>query len=426
MDSRRSRLNVVILLFAVLAGGCGGRASAPDGVAAARAFYRAQPSYLSPIVLGDAVPAGLPDVRASTCGGCHQEIYAEWRISTHARAWMDDAQFQAELHKPREDGGDVQWMCVNCHTPMESQLPRLVTSLRGGRLDRPVYVDNPGFDPVLQAEAITCATCHVRDGVVLGPFGDTTAPHPTARSEHLLTTEVCTRCHQAEAEFPELVLACSFATGREYAASPQAGEGTTCQGCHMPPVERSLVAGGPVRATRRHWFGGSLIPKKPEFAAELEPLQAVYPDGLALAWEVVPTATEAGATAAVTLSFRNANAGHRLPTGDPERFLLVDLEARGPDGALLASATERIGTVYEWYPEIRKVSDNRLLPGEERRVSLTWTAPATGPVTVTGRASKWRLSQESLEYHGLSGTYPPGREFWSEVLAIPVGTVPTP
>ena len=53
-------------------------------------------------------------------------------------------------------------------------------------------------------------------------------------------------------------LACVFDTGNEFEASPYADEGKTCPACHMPEVERPLMAGFPPRMTRRHWFGGSL------------------------------------------------------------------------------------------------------------------------------------------------------------------------
>lgn len=406
--------------------GCSARSPAPEAdasppaptVADARAFYASQPEYLRPVALGTAVPAGLPDAAAATCGGCHQAIYAEWQLSTHARAWADDAQFQAELHKPRPDDGDVAWMCVNCHTPTEPQLERLVVGLRDGRLDQPITIDNPGFQATRQAEAIGCATCHVRDGVVVGPFGNTQAPHPVAKDESLLTVRVCTRCHQAKAEFPEIVLACAFNTGEEFAAADQ--DAPNCQHCHMPTVDRPLVPGGPVRTTRRHWFGGSLIPKRPSDEADLAPLRDVFPDGLELALVPLPSSVAAGQTVVVAARYKNAHAGHRLPTGDPERFITVQLTARGPDGAVLATTTARIGTVYRWHPDIEKLSDNRLAPGEERTVELTFVAPAAGAVEITATAAKFRIAREALEYHDLQDRYPAGRTFATEAATVPV------
>jgi hypothetical protein len=269
MDLLRShRIKALVLALTVALVALGSwlaprQPTAPAGptLADARAFYAAQETYLRPIPHSE-LPEGLPDLRAETCGGCHQAIYEEWQVSTHARAWLDDAQFQEELAKAtKTPGQDYSWTCVNCHTPLEDQLPRLVAELEGGQIDRPRYVENPHFDPELQLEAITCATCHVRDGVVLGPYGDTPAPHPVRKAPDLLASQVCTQCHQAQAHFPELSLACVFDTGQELARGPYAAEGATCQTCHMPEVHRPLTPGGPERATRRHWFGGSLIPK---------------------------------------------------------------------------------------------------------------------------------------------------------------------
>ena len=383
--------------------------SPPSADAQAQAFYAAQPPYLRPIQ-SSAVPAGLTDVRASTCGACHAAIYEEWKVSTHARAWLDDAQFQAELRKPMKDGADVTWMCVNCHTPMTDQLPRLVVGLTDGRKDSPIYADNPGFDAALQLEAITCATCHVRDGVVLGPWGDTAAPHPVQRSEALLGVEMCTPCHQAEATFPELTLACTFTTGEEYAAGPYPAEGKTCPSCHMPEVTRPITRlGTPARPSRRHWFGGSLIPKKPEYEAEVAAIREHYVDGLELSWGP-------GAAGAVEVRYTNAQAGHLLPTGDPERFLLIELEALSADGRVLTAETARVGTTYRWWPDIEKLGDNRMTPRETRSLSLI---PPEGTTRVRARASKHRISPEAFAHHELEGKYVAGRTFAELVRDLP-------
>ena len=57
------------------------------------------------------------------------EIYKEWRVSSHARAWLDDPQFVEEMKKTKEEPGrDASWVCLNGHTPNESQLPNLVAA----------------------------------------------------------------------------------------------------------------------------------------------------------------------------------------------------------------------------------------------------------------------------------------------------------
>lgn len=394
--------------------------AAPLDLDDALAFLEAQPNYLrwrpsSP------VPSGLANVRAETCGACHQEIYAEWKISTHARAWLDDAQFQAELAKPREGGGDVSWMCVNCHTPSQGQLPRLVARLEDGKLDRPVYINNPDFDEAFQTEAISCATCHIADGAVLGPYGDTSAPHTVKRDDRLNSAAICEGCHQADVRFDALNLACAFNTGAELEAGPWAAEGYRCQTCHMPEVERPLVAGGPVRLTRRHWFGGSLIPKSPAYAEELAPLAQVYPPGLELGWADLPASVPAGQPVTLTLRYANTRAGHKLPTGDPERYLLIHAEARDSAGGLLAQLDERIGAVYQWYPTIELKSDNRLAPREARTSTLTFQAPSAGEeITLSFEASRWRISPENVAWHQLEGKVVPGQTFASERRTLPL------
>ena len=394
--------------------------AAPVNLDDARAFSATMPSYLQSRP-SSPVPSGLPNVRAETCGTCHVEIYAEWKISTHARAWLDDAQFQAELSKPREGGGDVSWMCVNCHTPSDGQLPRLVARLEDGKLDRPVYINNPDFDEVFQREAVSCATCHVADGAVLGPYGDTNAPHAVKKDERLNSTAVCETCHQASVTFESLNLACTFNTGAELKDGPWDDEGYRCQSCHMPEVERPLVAGGPVRVTRRHWFGGSLIPKSPAFTEELAALAEFYPPGLSVGWSALPEALPAGQPVELTLNYSNQGAGHKLPTGDPERFLLITAEARDSEGGLLAQLNERIGAIYQWYPTVKLLSDNRLLPREQRQSALRFTAPTEGgPVTVRYEASRWRISPENLAYHQLEGKVVPGQTFASEERSLPL------
>lgn len=388
----------------------------------ARAFYAGQPEILRPFDYSP-VPEGLKDLSAETCGSCHQSFYEEWRISTHARAWLDDAQFQEELNKPEFNGSqgrDTRWMCVNCHTPLENQLERLVTSLENGALDKPVYMKNPHFDEKLQLEAVTCAACHVRDGFVLGPYGAGGAPHPVKKAPELLSVQVCVLCHQANASFPEITLACMFDTGRELAESSYGEKGYTCQMCHMPEVERPLVADGPPRKTRRHWFGGSLIPKHPDFSEEVAALESIFPDGMTARWLSLPEQLVAGRSYEMEVEIANRAAGHLLPTGDPERYIDILVEVVDPAGNVLAERKHRVGTVIQWHPEIVMKEDNRLKPLETRILNLGFVAPEHGPLALRIRADKNRISDENFEYHNLEGRSVQGRRFIDQQTMLPV------
>lgn len=403
------------------------------------AFYESRPYFQRPRPPSD-VPAGLPDTKASTCGGCHTEIYQEWQLSTHRRAWLDDAQFMAELEKSRggdDHQNDVGWMCVNCHTPSIEQLPELVVDLKDGQINQPIYAKNPRFDREFQDEAISCATCHVRDGVVYGPFGDTDAPHATAKDPKLLTPDNCTQCHNAEAMFPAQNLGCFFTTGKEWASSDYPKTDQTCQSCHMPQVERKLAGAfdRPPRMTRRHWFGGSLIPKKHAFADALEPLKKVYGSGVDI--ELLATTADAQATGTPDPDFgadstrcdadqpclrywvrlSNRNAGHKFPTGDPERHAEIHVSATNAQGEVIAQASDLIASRYQWWPSIEKLTDNRILPGAHHDILLEIPLDAsqdkrkTAPITVEINAHKYRMYKEAFEHHDLEGETVRGRQF---------------
>ena len=368
-------------------------------LAEALQFYSQQPEYLRPFPLSP-VPAGLTSIRAEECGACHKEIYEEWKISTHSKAWEKDPQFMAELHKERPDGGDVGWMCVNCHTPLIQQLPRLVVSVQNS-LDNPTYMNNPLYDADLQKEAISCAGCHVLDGVILGPRGERSAPHPVKKSEYLLTSDVCLDCHQAKVSFDDLNLACVFNTGKELEQGPYKDQ--TCQSCHMPKTHRALISGGEERMVRRHYFGGSLIPKQFSDEKEIAQMTPYFKQGL----EVEELQIQQDRRDIVTrIVYRNANAGHYLPTGDPERFLLFVFKITDESGTVLLQEEMRIASQYQWWPTVQLLSDNRLAPLEEREWEIPWTAPVDAVYNLELEIEKWRISQENLEYHRLEKIVP--------------------
>jgi hypothetical protein len=358
-------------------------------------FYETRPALERPVPL-QRVPKGLKSLSAQECGTCHVEIYREWRQSAHAQAWTDP-QYQGELHKDPA----VNWLCINCHTPLVNQLDSLVVRLEGGDVSRPVRRANPAFNAALREEGITCASCHVRDGVVLGPFKDAQAPHAVRYDPTLRTTEVCERCHQATMVYPGKTFVCVFKTGDEWRAGPHAAEGQICQDCHMPAVTRPLVAGGPPRRTGRHGWIGSRLKKGDETAPALwDSLAALIEPGIALSAGSAPAA-RTGGTAAWRVTARNAAAGHMLPTGDPERAVIVRLALIGASGDTLARTSHRIGQRYEWYPEVKKLGDTRLAPGDSVVVTLRYRVPR-GAHRLVASAVNERISDEAADYHGLT------------------------
>jgi hypothetical protein len=111
-------------------------------------------------------------------------------------------------------------------------------------------------------------------------------------------------------------------------------------------------------------------------------------------------------TDSLTLRLTNASAGHLLPTGDPERFIRVEVRFSDGTGEAVGNIhRERIGQTWKWWPEPEKVGDNRLAPLEVREVDIR---RPPGAVTWSLVASSHRISQEALEYHRLDG-YPASR-----------------
>lgn len=338
------------------------------------------------------VPEGLADISAASCGVCHQSHYEEWKLSTHAHAWTD-LQFQAELAKESSP-----YLCINCHIPLENQQEYLIEGLRDGDIYKPVMKKNPNFDEKLQLEGISCSTCHVRNGKIIGTIGSNKAPHPVKKDIEFLNETLCISCHNANAVVtPELV--CTFQTGEEWKAGPYYPE-KNCISCHMDTITRPLMPGLDERLSHRHWFAGSGIPKRKGMEAVALQGMAFYPDTLTQAYNV-------GDRITFQLVLKNEFAGHRLPSGDPERFYLIHLTMRDSEtNTLLAESNGRIGEKWEWYPEAKKIDDNNLDPKESRNYSISYIPTKVGEVIIEAKVTKHRMDEATAEYNGLGDEYP--------------------
>lgn len=299
---------------------------------------------------------GIPGIRAEQCGVCHREIYEEWKTSYHAKAYVDPF-FQAYWRKDQQI-----WICLNCHSPMEPQQPWKIAGLEGGDVTKPIRHPNPQYDPEFQLEGITCASCHVRDGVIEGPFDDSNAPHPTRYSPRFRTTDICFTCHQVPSGPFQFYNGGPCSTFPEFEAGPYAKRGTICQDCHMPEVERAVAPGGPVRRGRRHLWRGGHDPEMVRRAVGA----AVRPEH--------PRFTP-GERATVTLTMTNAGAGHAIPTGDPDRFFTIAFELRDRAGRVIESDVSTMRRWIVWWPVIVEVYENRLRPLQSRDYAFSFKVP---------------------------------------------------
>ena len=303
-----------------------------------------KPALLPPM---DPLPQ-VGSLSAASCSACHPQIYAEWKRSGHARAFVDPL-YQAELeHQP------APFVCHRCHSPLVEQreelawwmwtvLPRVV----------PATTDNDRFDPALQQEGVTCVACHQVDGHMVGPFDDTDSPHPTAVAD-LRSVDFCGRCHQFGFERIgklDRPLLDAVAEWQEYDA---AGGNQRCADCHMPLVP-PRVAGqvgpddGRLRPGTDHSLRG--------------PFDEAFVRTGVLVSDVELEASSNGAEASLLLV---NGTGHRLPSSEPERFVEVRLAALDADGGELDHRSIRFERPVD-VARLRELGEDTTLPPRDRR-----------------------------------------------------------
>ena len=84
---------------------------------------------------------------ATTCAPCHEDIYREWSVSSHAYAQMSpvfNAFHATVLLITNGTNGDF---CIRCHTPV------------GMNLEEPEFMSNLDRNPTSR-EGVTCIACH--------------------------------------------------------------------------------------------------------------------------------------------------------------------------------------------------------------------------------------------------------------------------
>ena len=303
------------------------------------------------------IPAGLDSLKAESCGQCHQAIYEEWKTSVHSKAY-EDPFFHAYWTKDKHS-----WVCLNCHAPLENQQATLIKDIPRNRVEKAHQEPNVQFDPEYQKEGITCAACHVRDGMILGPFEDSAAPHPTKFDPNFRTAQVCYRCHNVISGPAQFYNVGPCGTYAEYEGKFFMKErGFICQSCHMPEIQRPVATDGPIRQGRQHlWRGGH----DPEMIKRAVAIQVV----------ATPSVPKPGENVEVTLTLINAGAGHKLPTGDPDRHFTVEFMVEDRNQQTLESQNNTMGRWIMWQPAIVELYDNRLMPLASRDYTFTYRLP---------------------------------------------------
>lgn len=297
------------------------------------------------------IPEGLDSIRAEDCGVCHVEEFEEWKTSIHANAWKDPY-FLIDF---AFDGS--KQICLNCHTPLVNQQENYVRGFKDSAKYDPILEPNPNFDPAFRDEGVTCAVCHIKDGVIIGPYGLETDVHPVKKDELFKDgNSACRRCHLIFSNRWDTFLKMSICG--TFSEIEETGKKINCQKCHMPTVNRPIVPGGEVRRVGRHLWRGGHDPQMVKASLKAKLVETTVSSGLS------------GAKREFTLYLTNVGTEHRLPTGTPDRHLKVTFRLLDEDGQVIKEKNHFYQRIILWRPFMIDLWDPRLKYLE--RVSRTF------------------------------------------------------
>lgn len=361
----------------------------------------------------------------------------------------------------KTDYPDRAWNCAACHTPLASKLdPDNTCGWSGCHSEFtasasefvPQGVEATDLEDPNAQDGIGCDFCHKIGDVYINP--KTGMPDPdrpgilsmrlyrpeegqqlffgtfddvTRRVSYLPLEEestFCASCHYGV--FSGVVAPGEMAGGvviynsyGEWLHSPYSDPetGKTCQDCHMPTVDYNYFVypekGGLIRSADRihnHDMPGA---SDPEF------LQSSV--------TMTTTTTAMAGKIEVQVNITNDNTGHDVPTGAPQRHLILVVRAVDKEGKVLpltdgpqlpdwtGNYAGQPGEVYakvlrdEWsgevptaayWREITLISDNRIAPFETATTHYTFALPTDGDVTVEATLWYRRAFQKLAELKG--------------------------
>jgi hypothetical protein len=223
---------------------------------------------------------------------------------------------------------------------------------------------------------VTCDVCHtlrsvdtesapphfaleVTQPVKYGPYCDLKDHyfHRMGCSPLHRTSELCAACHQLEQGALPI-----YTTFREWQGTRYAKRGVQCQDCHMRSVRAPIAEGG---RERERIGDHGLVAAGPGLALEA----TARPDGDGIA---------------VTVTVENQGAGHHLPTGSPDRRLVVRASAGGSAEVAFGRAlVDAAGTIAPHARAVRAGEDSRIPAGGRAvRVLRLPAAPPEGAVRI--------------------------------------------
>ena len=282
---------------------------------------------------------------------CHSDRIREWEGGMHALALVDPI-YRTKLEEAVAAQPGIEQFCESCHTPIGVMAGEVSGSDISGVSDQ-------------GKEGVSCDFCHNVSGKSGDPIGnasyimtldgakraqldDAVSPaHATAYSAFHESSEFCGNCHNVRHPTNGTPLE---ATYDEWAASPYAEQGITCQDCHMTPgpgVTKpnpgTAAGGGPEREhVYLMTFAGANMALGNADLAEAN-LKAA-----ATIEQTIERIVPAGQTVKVATTITNVGAGHHLPTGLTEfRQMWLQVTAKDADGKEVFSGRRDFVTVLE-------------------------------------------------------------------------------
>jgi hypothetical protein len=360
------------------------------------------------------------------CGGCHADIYAQWKGSMHSNAWTDPVYRAALRHASKASGGKTDPFCMGCHTPI-------------GVVTHEASPSGERMSPIAD-RGVQCDVCHnisqsrgIGNGAYVltpklrgrplkfGPFNDAMSPyHDTAYSRLHTQSEFCGQCHDVTHPFTRVPLERTYSEWRD---SAYAGEGIQCQDCHMKSVRGAATSFSKVRERiYTHYFvgGNALVPRLLADEAHAQRAEEMLKSA-ARVDIFAPAVAAPGSQQTIRVRVSNVGAGHKLPTGFPEgREMWLDFKVIDSSG----HALYRLGAVTDGSTEPgtrsfkvvlgdrhsgvigtnildadRVLYDTRIEPRGYREVEYQVRLPAqsAGRVQIVADLNYWSFSQALLD-----------------------------
>jgi hypothetical protein len=259
-----------------------------------------------------------PDPKqVANCGNCHAEIYRQWAQSAHGRASTNPRVLEAFTHAARDRPGGAG-VCAKCHAPTMRD-PEIDYDLRLAKgVDRlGVHCDychkvqaapEEKFGTRFGTDALSLLRPPPGTMLFFGPLDDAVREGESfAYSRAYKDSRYCAACHEGVVFGTH-----AYATYSEWLESPARRQGKQCQNCHQAPSgTMTNIAPG---------HGG--VERRPDTLAS-----HTMPGGTL---EMLRSCLELSVQITgprVDVVVRASQAGHRVPTGFPERHLVLSVQA---------------------------------------------------------------------------------------------------